>query len=176
MGWDFQGLQWKSSGQALLRSVSFLQVEVSLSNPPCAPWEQDLALSRGLPLTPTPSDVSEGCPVTMNCWRLLRAGVCEGRGSFAMPVALPPPTTCAGKREAGAACPAPRQSQQPCEHGGTRCPSDLGGKRLCKRNCKEYKPSEPSKNTFYFFSLFELNGKKQILSPSQMGHGVLAHY
>lgn len=52
----------------------------------------------------------------------------------------------------------------------------LEGERLCKRNCKEYKPSEPSKNTFYFFSLFDLNGKKQILSPSQMGHGVLAHY
>lgn len=81
------------------------------------------------------------------------------------------PPRCAGKRGAEllsqpAALPA----------RGTRCPADLGGKRLCKRNCKEYKPSEPSKNTFHFFSLFELNGKKQILSPSQMGHGVLAHY
>lgn len=153
---------------------AFSKVKVSLSKPPCAPWERDSALSRGLLLVPTPSNV--GYPITMSCWRLLQAGGCEGRGSFAMPAALPLLTTCVGKREAGAAHPAPRQSQQPRQHGGTRCPSDLGGKRLCKRNCKEYKPSEPSKNTFYFFSLFELNGKKQILSPSQMGHGVLAHY
>lgn len=51
----------------------------------------------------------------------------------------------------------------------------LEGKRLCKRNCKEHKPSWPGKNTFCF-SAFEWNGKKQILSPDQMGHGVLAHY
>lgn len=51
----------------------------------------------------------------------------------------------------------------------------LEGKRLFKSNCKEHKPSEPGKNTFCF-SAFEWNGKKQILSPGQMGHGVLAHY
>lgn len=120
-------------------------------------------------------------PVNSNMERSLQGSLHhyeQAGGCIEMLVALPlPPTTCAaGKLEASTARPALCRSQQPRKHRGTRCPSDLGGERLCKRNCKEYKPSEPSKNTFYFFSLFELNGKKQILSPSQMGHGVLAHY
>lgn len=124
--------------------------------PPGVPWEQDSSLNRGLPLTPTPRDVSRSWPVAMSCWRLLWAGGCEDRGSFVMLVALPPPTTCAGKREAGAARPPLCRSQRPRQHGDTRCPSDpgCGGERLCKRNCKEYKPSEPNKNTFYFFQPF----------------------
>lgn len=157
---------------------AFSKVNLSLSTPSPAPR----SLGAGIgpewraPVNPNPQRCLQGLPRHGELLEAPMGGGCEGRGSFAVPVALPPPATCTGKREAGAARPAPQQSQWPRQHGGTRCPPDPEGKRLCKRNCKEHKPSEPSKNTFYFFSLFELNGKKQILSPSQMGHGVLAHY
>lgn len=49
-----------------LTTVSFPQGRVVTVNPLCAPWEQDSALCRGLPLTPAPIDVSKDHPITMN--------------------------------------------------------------------------------------------------------------
>lgn len=75
-------------------------------------------------------------------------------------------------REGSAASPARCQSQLGAP---AACPT-WGGKGWAKETVKNINLQSQVKTHFTFFSLFELNGKKQILSPSQMGHGVLAHY
>lgn len=49
LGWDFQGLPWKSSGQALTSGSAFPRAEVALSGMALSEWDSSLSQEGSYP-------------------------------------------------------------------------------------------------------------------------------